>query len=87
MSRDPQHLLDGGELAEWAGGQVRGQDVEPRGNAEGQAVLALNMVRSKSTYKVSIHSPPYQPSLLTVYNVPTLSGEIMADAMAVAKQL
>ena len=23
----------------------------------------------------------------TVYNVPTLSGEIMADAMAVAKQL
>ena len=50
MSRDPQHLLDGGELAEWAGGQVRGQDVEPRGNAEGQAVLALNMVRSKGIH-------------------------------------
>jgi hypothetical protein len=41
-SGESVHLLDGGELADGTGGEVAGQDVEPRGDAVGQAVLTLH---------------------------------------------
>ncbi len=36
------HLLDSGELADGTCGEVVGEDVEPRGDAVGQAVLTLH---------------------------------------------